>query len=512
MAQQESSDKIPYAYLQTRIEKGKDAFGKLMKEVVKSGVCCACSACVATCDVLDWVDNEPKLVGKCTGCGVCYNQCPRTKTVPQDLIGSFQAAYIAKSKVPDVKGQDGGTVTTLLLFMLEKRLIDGAVVTKHDESWRAIPAFVNTREDILAASGSLYVHSQTVRALFKALKAGNHAVAFVGTPCNIDAVDKMQKSPYGMILYNLRANVVKIGLFCMDSFEPETLYGFFERDGVSLKDVGKMNIASGKFNIFNKQGEKLKEYRISQLNRYKSSSCNFCTDLTSEAADVSVGSVGSPEGYNTVLCRTTLGQLLVEDAAAHGYLEIKPLEHDGLETLLKLARMKKVSQYTVNVRTQYVFTTPETPGETSTQRTVVQASNLPKTPFLAKKLKLKNVKLSSKTKTVRFSLDNESGYTMEGLDLRISLSIDVFEKIAWRTSVAELYPYESMVFDYPLSVPDDQVPTLEILIDVRTATDNLLSEKISIKKLLEDEAVEKVAKEAAKEKKKGEPPAKEQKP
>lgn len=508
MAQQESSDKIPYAYLQTRIEKGKDAFGKLMKEVVKSGVCCACSACVAACDVLDWVDNEPKLVGKCSGCGICYNQCPRTKTVPQDLFGSFQAAYVAKTKVPDVKGQDGGTVTTLLLYLLEKKLVDGAVVTKHDDSWRAKPAFVTTREDILTASGSLYVHSQTVRALFKALKEGNHAVAFVGTPCNIDAVDKMQKSPYGMILYNLRANVVKIGLFCMDSFSPETLYGFFERDGLSLKDVGKMNISSGKFNIFTKQGEKVKEYKIAQLNRYKSSSCNFCTDLTSESADVSVGSVGSPDGYNTILCRTTLGQLIVEDAAAHGYLEIKPLEHDGLEALLKLARMKKVSQYTVNVRTQYVFTTPETPGETTVPRTVLETSKLPKTPFLARKLKLKNVKLASKGMSVKFSLENESGYTMEGLDIRISLSIDVFEKIAWRTSVAELYPYESMMFDYPLGVPEDQLATLEILIDVRTTTDNLLTEKISIKKLMEEEAAER----EAKEKKKAEAKTKEQKP
>jgi hypothetical protein len=192
----------------------------------------------------------------------------------------------------------------------------------------------------------------------------------------------------------------------------------------------------------------------------------------------------------------------------HGYLEIKPLEHDGLETLLKLARMKKVSQYTVNVRTQYVFTTPETPGESSTPRTVLEASKIPKTPFLAKKLKLKNVKLTSKPKAVKFSLENESGYTMEGLDIRISLSIDVFEKVAWRTSVVELYPYESMVFDYPLGVPDDQLPTLEIMIDVRTPTDNLLTEKISIKTLLEDEAAER----EAKEKKKAEARAKEQKP
>jgi len=467
----------------------------LMKEIVKAGICTKCSACVAVCDVLDWVDGEPKLVGKCSGCGICYNQCPRTKTVPEDLIGSVKVAYIAKSKIPDVKGQDGGTVTSLLLYLLEKKLIDGAVVTKHDASWRAQPAFVKTREEILAASGSLYVHSQTVRALFKALHEGNHAIAFVGTPCNIDAIDKMQKSPFGMILYNLRAQVIKIGLFCMDSFSPETLYGFFERDGINLNDIKKMSISSGKFNIFKENGEKIKEYKIAALNKYKSSSCNFCTDLTSENADVSVGSVGSPDGYNTVLCRSPLGQLLVEDAAAAGYLDIKPMSRQDLDVVLKLARTKKVSMYNVNVRTQYVFTPPETPGESATPRTV-QVSNLPRTPFLAKKLKLKNVKLSNNHKNVKFTLENESGFAMEKLDVRISLSIDVFEKIAWRTSVAELFPYESMAFDYPLTVPQDQLASLEIMVDVRTPTDNLLNEKISIKKLIDEENEEQAAKDA----------------
>jgi len=384
----------------------------------------------------------------------------------------------------------------MLVYLLDKKLIDGAVVTKHDSSWHPLPAFVNTREDILAASGSLYAHSQTVRALFDALYEGNHAIAFVGTPCNIDAINKMQNSPYGMILYNLRAQVIKIGLFCMDSFSPETLYGFFDREGIDLASVAKMRISSGKFNLYDEQGELLKDYKVSVLNKYKSSSCNFCVDLTSENADISVGSVGSPEGYNTVLCRTPLGQLLVEDAAAAGYLEIRPMTHEELDPVLKLARMKKVSQYNVNARTRYVFTPPETPAEKAKPRIALEGSAVPREPFLSKKLKLKDVKLAKENETVQFTLDNESGYTMEELDVRISLSIDVFEKVAWRTVVPELYPFESMSFDYPLTVADE-LESLEIMIDVRTPTDNLVSEKISIKALIE-KAQEAKAKKAAK--------------
>jgi coenzyme F420 hydrogenase subunit beta len=503
MEEQGNSDELATkTYIENKLEKGKDAFAKLIKEVVKQGICTNCSACVAVCDALDWIDNEPKLVGKCTGCGICYNQCPRTKTVPEDLVGSFRGAYVTKTKLPDVKGQDGGTVTSLLVYLLEKKLVDGAVVTSHDASWHAVPSFVTTREDILAASGSLYVHSQTVMALFKALHEGNHAIAFVGTPCNIDAISKMQNSPFGMILYNLRAQVIKIGLFCMDSFSPETLYGFFEREGIDLATVKKMSISSGKFNLYGETGEKIKEYKISALNKYKSSSCSFCTDLTSENADISVGSVGSPEGYNTVLCRTALGELLLEDAAAAGYLDIKPLTHEDLDAVLKLARMKKVSQYNANVRTRYVFTPPETPEERAAPRPAPKVSDVPRTPFLTKKLKLKDVKLSNENKIVKFTIDNESGYTMEELDVRISLSIDVFEKVAWRTVVPELYPYDSMAFEYPLAVPDEQLESLEILIDIRTPTDNLVNEKLSIKTLMdkEREALESKAKKKEKQK------------
>jgi len=36
--------------------------------------------------------------------------------------------------------------------------------------------------------------------------------------------------------------------------------------------------------------------------------CHFCTDFTSELADISVGMVGSPDGYSTVIVRSQKGE------------------------------------------------------------------------------------------------------------------------------------------------------------------------------------------------------------
>lgn len=488
MMEQPDKERTTFEYLTKRLEGKKDSYGMLMKEVVKSGVCTHCSACTAVCDVLEWVDNQPKLVGKCTGCGICYNQCPRTITVPEDLIGRYKAAYIGKTLIPEMegKGQDGGITTSLLLYLMDKGLIDGAIVTTRDEKWNATPAFVKDRDELIKAAGSVYVHSQTVKALFDAIKSGNHALAFVGTPCNIDAIAKMENSPYGMMLYNLRNQIFKIGLFCMDSFAPETLYGFFRREGIDLENISKMDISKGKFHLYDMEGNGIKSYKIRTLNKYKSSSCNFCMDLTSEHADVSIGSVGSPDGYNTILCRSAFGDLVLKDAAEHGYVEIKEASDKDLGAVIRLAKMKKQSLYNVNVRTQYVFTPPasEVPGE-ATAETPVETTATPAIPFLAKKLKLKKPKLTNKRNNLKFTLANESGYIMEDLDIKIAVTEDIFEKSAWHAKIAGLYPYESMVFDYPVNVGEVETSNLEIMVEVRNPTEPLLSERISIQKLID---------------------------
>ena len=100
-------------YVQERLEGSKDVYGKLLKEIVNTGICTHCSACVSICDVLEWdhAEKKPKLVGKCTACGLCYNQCPRTITSVVQLVGNYRNAYIAKSLKPEVKGALTGTET-----------------------------------------------------------------------------------------------------------------------------------------------------------------------------------------------------------------------------------------------------------------------------------------------------------------------------------------------------------------------------------------------------------------
>jgi coenzyme F420 hydrogenase subunit beta len=60
------------------------------------------------------------------------------------------------------------------------------------------------------------------------MEVWSRSIGFVGPSCNIDAVYKMQTSPYGLLHMFMRANILKMGLFCMDTFNYEGLKAFLE--------------------------------------------------------------------------------------------------------------------------------------------------------------------------------------------------------------------------------------------------------------------------------------------
>jgi len=475
-AEQESeSTQYDYSfdYIQKKLEGKKDSYGMLMKEIIRAGICTECGTCAAVCPVLEWdhLAGQPKLIGKCTGCGICYNQCPRTITDPIQLMGEFKTGYVSNTNIPEVIGaQDGGTVTSLLIYLFDEHLIDAAIVSMKDPKnpWHPIAQIITNKDDAIKAAGSIYSHSQTVEALMDAIREGYRSIAFVGTPCNIDAVDKMTSSPAGMLKYFMRANILKIGLFCMDSFSPEAIYPFFEQEGIDLTKVVKMDINKGKFHIYyDHEGEPVKSYTIKQLDKFKSSSCNFCTDLTAENADISVGSVGSGPKKNTAFARTGIGAEIIEDAAKKGYIKIEPYSAINLNAVLFLAKLKKVSQYNIQKRKVFIV-------KDSKARTVPKVETKPETeqplvkPLGSRKFISVKKSIKEKEKVLNISLTNSVGYLLEEINIRIVIVEEFFEKNPWITTIRELFPYETIEIGYPLETVNDNIVYSNVLVEAST--------------------------------------------
>ncbi|WP_406655517.1 Coenzyme F420 hydrogenase/dehydrogenase, beta subunit C-terminal domain [Methanolobus sp. ZRKC2] len=326
-------------------EQDRISFGKLRKEIIKPGICTLCGACVASCESVTIENNQPKLIGKCTACGVCYNQCPRTITTEEGLIGKLRNAYSARTAISDLKGQDGAVVTSMLAYGLEEGLIDCAIVTvkSEEEPWKPVPIVAKTYDEIVEAAGSIYSHSMTLDALMSAVKQDMRSIAFVGTSCNIDAVYKMQKSPYGFLHLFMRANILRLGLFCMDTFHYEGIKEFVENKGMQLENIESMKIRKGKFEF--QTDDELRVFDLDELDMYRSSSCKYCTDLAAENADISFGGVGTPKDWTTVLTRSGIGYEIFNEAVDNGYIESRLLEDKEMKNVLNLARMKKTQMY-----------------------------------------------------------------------------------------------------------------------------------------------------------------------
>ena len=65
-------------------------------------------------------------------------------------------------------GQDGGVVSAMLIWCLEKGYIDAALVSYLEgdgSTWKAIPGVARTKEEVLAAAGSRYTYSRDADGL-----------------------------------------------------------------------------------------------------------------------------------------------------------------------------------------------------------------------------------------------------------------------------------------------------------------------------------------------------------
>jgi coenzyme F420 hydrogenase subunit beta len=79
------------------------------------------------------------------------------------------------------------------------------------------------------------------------------------------------------------------------------------------------------------------------LEPYMSHPCSYCIDYVAELADISIGAVGSPDGWTTVIVRSELGQKLFNSAVSSKAIEAVPIEtvKPGLPFVVKLCNKKK---------------------------------------------------------------------------------------------------------------------------------------------------------------------------
>jgi coenzyme F420 hydrogenase subunit beta len=328
--------------------------------VFNSGTCCQCGWCSAICpvnaikvdaDTLEIDDN------KCMKCGLCFTVCPRSFSIDQankaikklnkklnwsDKIGAYISTYSGSTKNDEIMKvrQDGGVVTTIAEYLLDKKIVDAVIAVKHSKQlWKPEPVIIDDVKDLYKTAGTKYANSPSLSILDQTKKYEN--IAFVGVPCMMKALEKGKLFLSGLPFFkNIK---YKIGLFCMESFPYEGIIKLakeqFDKD---INELTKMNIGGGKFIIKLKSGEQL-DVPLKEVKKYARESCHFCEDLTSDYADFSVGSIGSQDGWSSVITRTKESDEIYNEIIKNGDLESKDLKEvkPGLFLVEKIGGTKR---------------------------------------------------------------------------------------------------------------------------------------------------------------------------
>ncbi len=297
-------------------------------------------------------------VNPCVQCYACERVCPILDGFPVDEFNNIRTMKAGKSRA--LHGQDGAIVSQILKSLLEQGEIDCAIGVIRNDKWSTkIVTFTNP-EDVASASGTKYTYQPvvtTMRDIHKAyvdsaesplISHDGHMldeerryiepinnilkkykkVALVGVPCQV----------HGAHLFRENFNRISliIGLICMESFSEEIMFSEMipKIMGVDIRDAVKMNFHKGKFIVTTTR--ETKEVPIKDVAPLARKGCHYCQDYTSYYADISVGSVGSDDGWSTVFVRTETGERYLNKVNDIEWTD-KPI---NLDIIKKLADQK----------------------------------------------------------------------------------------------------------------------------------------------------------------------------
>lgn len=353
---------------------------RTIKEIRNAGLCTGCGTCAGMCPnyaikmvisskgiYIPQIDNK-----NCNECGICFNVCPGNsvdfkglnleifgKNPFNKLIGNYLNCYIGYAINYDMRynSTSGGLVTQLLIYALEKGLINSALVTKmkYDNPLEPKPFIARTKAEIKEASKSKYCPVPANTMLKEILESkDNEKFIVVGLPCHIQGIRKAER-----INKNLRKKIVlHFALFC--NHTPTFLATEYLLKKMRLKKeaIKKIDYRGkgwpGGMSIVLKNNRELfipyfsLDYWGSVFNSFFFPiRCTLCNDKISDLADISFGDAWLPElvddkiGTSLIISRSKIGEEILQNAIAEKKIKLTKVDVDNVLKSQGLYLVKK---------------------------------------------------------------------------------------------------------------------------------------------------------------------------
>lgn len=360
--------KKSFTYLHEALNQDADiAYEDQMKN---TNLCCGCGACKAVCklDAIEILeDNNGNLKAKvnndtCVHCGKCKKVCPflgvdNLRELKETRYFSFQS----KSKEVLSRSSSGGASFEILQYLFKQGyLIFGCIYDNKSE--RAVHKCVGN-DEIYKTQGSKYLQSNTV-SVMKEIVQAKEKLVFVGTPCQVSAIDKILRE------CEMRDKAVLIDFVCHGVPSNYLWYKYLKEVKTKLcisetsavvfreKKYGwrkrVMMITGDNGKIFKKSESKDMFYCFYKQGNCNSDQCYECCFKGKTAADIRLGDYwgkrykNDKKGVSRVFAVTAKGDQLIYELKGQANIEVFPVEQFFFDE--KLLNLPKPLYYSNLIR------------------------------------------------------------------------------------------------------------------------------------------------------------------
>lgn len=247
---------------------------------------------------------------------------------PDDWYFGVHQDMMAARKVDPIPGaQWTGIVSTIAIAMLTQNLVEGVVCVQNtpEDRFRPQPIIARTPEEILAAKVNKPTLSPNLSVLEQIEQSGMKRLLVIGVGCQIQALRAVEKELGLEKLYVL-------GTPCVDNVTRAGLQKFLETTSRSPETVVHYEFMQD-FRVHFKHEDGSTEtvpffgLKTNQLKDVFAPSCMSCFDYVNSLADLVVGYMGAPFGWQWIVVRNPTGQQMLD--LVQDQLQTQPVTSKG---------------------------------------------------------------------------------------------------------------------------------------------------------------------------------------
>lgn len=372
---------------------------QVIAKVVENDLCVGCGACVQACPSkaldINWNDYGFLVAtsndNDCDAGGSCIEVCPFNPEPGLDYknenglaaifldtarkhhakIGRYNAIYAGYSNKYRETSSSGGVATFIYEKLFDKGLIDHVVTVGESTSTDAYYQYniVSSKAELLQISKTRY-HPVTLATALQKIKQLDGKVAISGIGCFIKAIRLAQdKDPDLKEKISFTVGIICGGLkskFFTDYLASSTgaTLSDYSKPEYRVKDAASTAMNYG-FSCVDNPSNTTKLIKMREVGDmwgsglFKANACDFCDDVTTELADISLGDAWLPpynqdgNGHNVIVSRGLIIDQILLEGQASGELELESLtqerflasqqgsfnhRHDGMSTRIDMAK------------------------------------------------------------------------------------------------------------------------------------------------------------------------------